>query len=64
MVWLGLCFNMVNMTVSIPDDKLEEVSTLVGKWSHKSAANVHELRTILHKLFYVAQFCPPTSFCK
>ena len=29
MVWLGLCFDIVNMTVSIPDNKPEEVCTLV-----------------------------------
>ena len=43
MVLLGLGFNKINMTVSIPDDKLEMISTFVRNWSHKSSANVHEL---------------------
>ena len=62
MVWLSLCFDTTSMTVSIPDDKLEEVTTLVGNWSHKEAANIHDLKAIPGKLFYVAQCCHPTKF--
>ena len=54
MVWLGLRFDMVSMTVSIPDDKLEEISTLVGNWSRKKSANMPKRRTIPGKLFCVA----------
>ena len=62
MVWLGLVFDITSMTVAIPDDKLEEATTLVGNWSHRKAANMHDLQAILGKLFYVAQCSPPTRF--
>ena len=54
MVWLSLRFNTINMTVSIPDKKLAEFSTLEASWARKTVANIHELHTILSKLFHVA----------
>ena len=62
LVWLGLRFDTVNIMVSITDEKLVEVSTLVENWTLKKVANIHELQTILDKLFYMAQCCPPARF--
>ena len=41
MVWLGLRFDTINMTVSIPDGKLAEISTLVADWTLKKVASIH-----------------------
>ena len=47
MVWLGFQFDTQAMTVTLPPDKLSEIMGLVGCWGHKSAANVHDLRSLL-----------------
>ena len=59
MVWLGLRLDSISMTVTVPPEKLEEVTVLVGNWLPKYTANIHELHTILGKLFYMAQCCSP-----
>ena len=65
MVWLGLHFDMVNMTVSIPNEKLAEISTLVASGAHKKTANIHELHTILGTILCCSALTPafPASFC-
>ena len=35
MVWLGFKFDPVNMTVTIPEEKLEETVVLVDQWRCK-----------------------------
>ena len=62
MIRLGLWVDTINMTVSIPDDNLGQITTLVAYWALKRVANIHELRTTLAKLFYIAQCCPPARF--
>ena len=59
MLYLGLEFNTMDMSVTLPQEKLEEVKTLVHNWAHKEVTNINELRTLLGKLFYVTQCCPP-----
>ena len=58
MVWLGLQFDTVAMTVSLPQDKLAEIQLLVHHWSRKPTATLRDLRTLLGKLLYVSQVCP------
>ena len=43
MVWLGLHFGTVNMTMSITD----EISILVASWACNKTSSTHELPTIL-----------------
>ena len=61
MVWLSLQFDTVAMTVSLPQDKLAEIQLLVHHWSSKPAVTLWDLRTLLGKLLYVSQVCPPVS---
>ena len=46
------------MSVTLPQEKLEEVLTLMHKWADKEVTNTHDLRTLLSKLFYVAMLTP------
>ena len=62
MTWLGLRCDTINMTVTIPEEKMADTMHLVNSWSHKSHTNIHELRAVLGKLFYIAQCCPPARF--
>ena len=54
MVWLGLRFDSVAMTFTLPTEKLKDMMRLVQNWSHKVSANIHDLRAILRKLLYTA----------
>ena len=57
MTWLFLQFNMVDMTVSFPQNKVEETLWLVEVWGAKHSVNIHQLRMLLWKLFHIAQCC-------
>ena len=59
MVWLGFQFDTLAMTVTLPPDKLQEIMDLVDAWFHKTMANIHDLMSLLGKLFFLAQCCPP-----
>ena len=60
MVWLGLLFDTITMTVSLPLDKLAEIQRLVHHWVSKLKATLMELRTVLGKMLYMSQLCPPS----
>ena len=62
MTWLRLQFNTSDMSVTIPEDKLEDILSLVHQWRFKQCANIHKLRTLLGKLFHMVQCCPPACY--
>ena len=62
LLWLGIRFDTINMTVPIPDGKLAEIITLAADWTLKRVASIHKLSTILGKLFYVALCCASARF--
>ena len=61
--WCGwvVKFDTLARTVTLPPDKLSEIMYLVDCWGHKSTANVHDLRSLLGKLLFVGQCCPPAG---
>ena len=40
MEWLGFMFNTVDMTITIPPDKLQDIQELAGLWLRKASATV------------------------
>ena len=56
-MWLGLQFDTVAMTVSLPLDK-PEIQLLVYTWSLKPTATLKDLCTILGKLLYISYVYP------
>ena len=62
MIWLAFEFDTKAITVTIPQEKLMDITVVVWQWSNKSQANIHELKTLLGKLFHVSQCCPPPQF--
>ena len=56
-VMLALKFDTVNMSITIPEEKLANMQ-LIKDWSHKSHATIHQPCTIWGKFFYIAQCCP------
>ena len=61
MVWLGLQFNTNDMTITTLEAKLAEIGNIVADWDRKEQAKIHELCTLLGKLFFVAQCCCPAK---
>ena len=59
MVWLGLQFDTVAITFSLSQDKLAEIQLMIHTWSLKPTATLKDLRTLLGKLLYIFQVCPP-----
>jgi hypothetical protein len=57
--WLGLWYDTVAMTVSIPKDKLRDTMIMLNEWSNKRSATLGELRSLLGKLLHIAQCCKP-----
>ena len=55
MVYLGVEFNTINMTMSVPPDKLAEVKDEVERWCRKSTAAKKPLQSLLGKLFWVSR---------
>ena len=56
---MGLKLNAMDMSVTLPQQKLEDVMTLIHNWAHKEVANIHELRTLLSKLFLCGSMLSP-----
>ena len=59
MIWLGILFDTVNMTMSIPAEKLQEVMDIVTEWQGRTRATRHDMQKLLGLLQFVASVAPP-----
>ena len=59
MVWLGLLFDTINMTVSIPQGKLDDITATLQDWQQRATAHKTQLQSLLGSLFHIAQCVPP-----
>ena len=55
MVYLGVQFNTISMTMSVPPDKLAEVKEEIERWHKKTTAAKRPLQSLLGKLFWVSR---------
>ena len=55
MVYLGVHFDSVAMTMSVPPDKLAELKEEIEHWRKKSTAAKKPLQSLLGKLFWVSK---------
>ena len=60
MIWLGLLYDTLEMTISIPPEKMEEIMCLIEQWSGKKRATLKEIQSLLGTLQFVAGVSPPT----
>ena len=60
MVWLGIQFNTLDMSMAIPKTKLAEVMECVIAWGDKRRATRKEMQSLLGLLNFVASVAPPT----
>ena len=54
MIFLGKRFDSVNMSISIPADKLTEIRQIIGKLLLKKTVTRKKLESIIGKLSYIA----------
>ena len=59
MVWLGILFNSLDMTMKIPDAKMTEIKGVLGEWQGKQRATAREMQSLLGVLQFVASVSPP-----
>lgn len=55
MIFLGILFNTVDMTMSIDPNRLKEIKLLVKLWLKKSCASLNEVQVLLGKLQFVCK---------
>ena len=55
MTYLGVQFNTVTMTMSVPPEKLAEIKEDIEQWYKKTTASKRPLQSLLGKLFWVSR---------
>ena len=58
MTWVGIRFDTVAMTMSIPQEKIAACLHLTAWWASRSHCTRSQLRRYLGKLFHLCQCCP------
>ena len=59
MIWLGIRYDSVNMTMTIPEPKMAEVMTILQEWDGRVRATRQDLQRLLGLLQFVASVAPP-----
>ena len=60
MVWLGIRFDSLAMSMEIPREKIVEIMACLAEWSGKARATRKEIQSLLGLLNFVASVAPPT----
>ena len=60
MIWLGIIFNSLDMTMAIPQPKLEEIMGILEEWNGRTRATQREMQALLGLLQFVSSVSPPT----
>ena len=59
MIFIGILFNTVDMTMEVDPEKLGELHYLLPKWLNKQTCKVKELQSLIGKLQFVAKCVAP-----
>lgn len=60
MIFLGVLFNSITMTMEVTPDRLMEIKLLVKQWLTKDKATIKEIQSLLGKLNFVAACVRPS----
>ena len=61
-ICLGIMFDTVNRSISIPDNKLQEICTTCSVWSNKTIVTKNELQSLLGLLLYITKCVRPARY--
>ena len=53
--YLGVQFDSIQMTMSVPPDKITEIKAEINMWVRRTTITKKELQSLLGKLFWVAK---------
>ena len=59
MVWLGILFDSVQMTMRIPDSKMAEIGDVLAEWGGRQRATQRDMQSLMGLLQFVASVSPP-----
>ena len=59
MIWLGILFNSIEMSMRIPDGKMEEIQEVLREWEGRQRATQREMQQLFGLLQFVASVSPP-----
>ena len=59
LIWLGILYDTIRMRMSIPQEKMEEIMTVLNSWEGQNRANRREMQALLGLLQFVASVSPP-----
>jgi len=57
--YLGLFLDTALMTVSLPQDKLDCLSTLLSSWCHRKVCTQHDLDSLIGQLHHASAIIKP-----
>ena len=61
-ICLGILFNTVDRTISIPPDKLSEIVQVCHEWSDRRVVNKNQLHSLLGLLLYISKCVKPARY--
>ena len=61
-ICLGILFNTVDRTISIPTDKISEIVKVCDDWSDKKTVTKNQLQSLLGLLLYISKCVKPARF--
>ena len=59
MVFIGILFNTVKMTIEVTPERLKEIKILLHTWLNKETASLKEIQSLLGKLNFIAACVRP-----
>ena len=59
MIWLGIIYDSINMTMSIPPLKMDEIMAELGQWEGRQRATRGDMQRLVGLLQFVAGVSPP-----
>ena len=59
MIFLGVLFDTLKLTLQIPQDKVAETLALLQQWRSRSSATRHQLQSLLGKLHHISKCVRP-----
>lgn len=60
MIFLGILFNTITMTVEVTPDRLLEIKRLIDQWLNKESVTLKQIQSLLGKLNFVAACVKPS----
>ena len=62
MIWLGIIFNTLDMTMSIPVQKMKDIMLCLEDWHGRTHATRREIQSVIGMLQFVAKVAPSVRF--